>query len=145
MCLEYLLLKFSIITGFQDRIETGVDWVILEKAARHHKALSLRTDIPMVCFSKALKNKIKNSMIGEFLDNDSPLTLRQHWEVTLPMTIFDIEKCATTEGKLCYRSANCVTDNPKALILNAVIKNDRTVLKQELRKIHVLRVIDSKV
>lgn len=140
-----LLLKFSIITGFEDRIETGVDWVLLEESARHHKALSLRQDIPMVRFSKALKNKINNSIIGEFLDNDSPLTLQQHWEVTLPMTIFDIEKCGTTEGKICYRSANCVTEDPKALIQIAVIENSRKVLKEELRKIRVLRVIDSKV
>lgn len=138
-------IAISIITGFQDRVETGVEWVLLEEAVRHHKAQSLRKDIPTVGFSKALENKIKNSIIGEFLDTESSLTLQQRWEVTLPMTIFDIEKCADKEGKICFLSTNSITDEPKALIRYAVIANNEKVLKDELTKIRVLRVIDSKV
>ncbi|XP_026324540.1 uncharacterized protein LOC113233601 [Hyposmocoma kahamanoa] len=135
----------NAIEGFQERIETGVEWVLTEQALRHHKALGGREHIPKVSFSKALKNKIENSIIGEFLDNKSSLTLRQHWEVTLPMTIFDIHKCANEEGKICYNSDNCITDNPKDLIKNAVIANSRKVLKQDFKKILVLRVIDAKI
>lgn len=140
---EYI--SVFIITGFQERIETGVEWVLLEEAVRHHKTLCLRNNIPVVYFSKALEKKIKNSIIGEFLDNESPLTLQQHWEVTLPMTLFDLQKCSSDEGKTCYNNANCITDDPLALIQNAVIANNRKVLKEELRKTHVLRVTDSKV
>lgn len=140
-----LRVSVFIITGFQERIETGVEWVLLEEAVRHHKALCLRNNIPVVYFSKALEKKLKNSIIGEFLDNESPLTLQQHWEVTLPMTLFDIQKCSSIEGKTCYNSANCITDDPIALIQNAVIANNRKVLKEDLTKTHVLRITDSKV
>lgn len=61
------------------------------------------------------------------------------------MTLFDIKKCANKEGQICFLSANCVTDDPKALIQHAVMANNREVLNEQLRKIRVLRVIDSEV
>lgn len=136
---------FFIIAGFQDRIEKGIEWVLTEEAVRHHKALGRREHIPAVYFSKALKTKLKSSLIGKFLDNKSSLTLQEHWEITLPMAIFDTQQCANKERQICYSNANCITDDPLALIMKAVIANSRKVLKEEFRKIRVLRVIDSKV
>lgn len=69
----------------------------------------------------------------------------EHWEVILPMIVFDYERCSNEEGQICYRSVNSITDNVMTLIHHAVIANNREVLINELRKIHVLRVIDSEV
>lgn len=129
-----------ISPGFQERLETYIDWTITESSCRFHKDQYKKNADAKVTFSQALKRKIRGSIISGFLNKKSGLTLQQNWELLLPITIWDIEKFATEEGKTCFHSDNCVTDDLMKLIKNAVDAGDRNVLKNDLMMVNVLRV-----
>lgn len=135
----------STILGYQERIETGIDWTVIETAARHHKLLCQNEDIPQKTFSEALQNKIDNGILGHFLNEDSGLTLQQQWEFLYPTTFWDNEKFATDEGKICFQNANCITDEMETIIKEAVKYNSRDVLKKRLKSVHLLRVNNAQV
>lgn len=144
----FLVPLFAFIldsSGFQERIETGIDWTLIEQAARHHKHLCLREEIPTKTFSEGLQTKIENSIFGGFLNAESGISLDQQWELVLPITLWDIEKFENEEGKICFHSANCITDNMTKLIKRAVMLEDREVLRQDIKMVNVLRVHDSQV
>ncbi|XP_022820947.1 uncharacterized protein LOC111352598 [Spodoptera litura] len=130
----------DVLEGFQERIETDIDWTVTESSCRFHRAQYKKNDDAKVTFSQALKNKISRSIISGFLNKDSGLTLEQNWEFLLPITLWDTENFATDEGKICFDNENCVTDDLMKLIKNAVDAGDRNVLKNELMMVNVLRV-----
>ncbi|KAL0848975.1 hypothetical protein ABMA28_013361 [Loxostege sticticalis] len=133
------------IEGFQDRIETGIDWTLIESAARHHRKLCKKADLPTIPFSEALQNKIRKSIFNGFLDEESGLTLDQQWELLLPITLWDNDKFSNEEGKTCFNSINCITDDMVKLIKRAVKLGDREVLRKELKAVSVLRVNDTQM
>lgn len=63
----------------------------------------------------------------------------------MPITLWDNEKFANEEGKICFKTINCITDDMVKLIKKAVKVGDREVLKKELKKVSVLRVNDTQV
>lgn len=96
-------------------------------------------------FSEALKNKIANSILAGFLDDESSISLEQQWECILPITQWDNEKFSNEEGQICFKNANFITDDMVKLIKKAVMLNDRAVLRNDLKMVNVLRVTDSQV
>ncbi|XP_047507392.1 uncharacterized protein LOC125051224 [Pieris napi] len=130
------------LEGYQDRIETGVDFTLLEAAGRYHKQKCLKENIPRVPFSVALENKIKTSILNGFFDEESNLSLQEHWEILLPISLWDNEKFANEEGKICFHNCNCITDDMLMLIKKAVKLNDRKILNDELKLVNILRVND---
>lgn len=131
--------------GYQERIEIGIDWTLVEAAGRYHKQKCLKENLPRIPFSKALENKIKTSILNGFFDEDSNISLQDHWDIVLPITLWDNEKFANEEGKICFNNRNCITDDMLMLIKKAVKLNDRTFLKDELKLVNVLRVNDIEV
>lgn len=129
------------VLGFQERIETGIDWTLIEQASRHHIKHCLKEEIPPLAFSKALQTKIENSIFGGFLNEQSGLTLDQQWELLLPITLWDNEKFANEEGKVCFHSANCITDDMVKLIKKAVMVNDREVLRQSIKMVDIYELL----
>lgn len=63
----------------------------------------------------------------------------------MPITLWDNEKFANEEGKVCFHSANCITDDMVKLIKRAVMLNDREVLRQSIKMVNVLRVNGAQV
>lgn len=122
-----------------------MDWSLTACGVRYHKALCKREDIPKVTFSEALENKISKSFLYGFLDEESGLTLKEHWDFLLPTTLWDIEKFANEEGKICFKNENCITDNLVAMIKKAMKEGDRNSFKDSLKQVKVLRVNDSEV
>lgn len=104
-----------------------------------------KADLPTIPFSEALQNKIKKSIFNGFLDEESGLTLDQQWELLLPITLWDNDKFSNEEGKTCFNSINCITDDMVKLIKRAVKLGDREVLRKELKAVSVLRVNDTQV
>lgn len=96
-------------------------------------------------FSQALQHKLNFSIINGFLDPKSGLNLQQQWEFMLPITLWDNEKFATEEGKICFHNANCITDDVVKLIKKAIKVGDRKVLKKDIKMVNSLRVNDSQV
>ncbi|XP_045768015.1 uncharacterized protein LOC123869206 isoform X1 [Maniola jurtina] len=133
------------LEGFQERIETGINWTLIEEAARYHREKSMKENIPVLTFSEALQKKIQKSILHGFLDEESTLTLQEQWETLLPMSIWDNEKCSTDEGKICFNNINSLTDDVIGLIKRAVQHDDREVLKRDLKMVTVLRVNDSEM
>ncbi|KAH9644548.1 hypothetical protein HF086_002349 [Spodoptera exigua] len=130
----------DVLEGFQERLETGIDWTVTESSCRFHKDEYKRNSTTKVTFAQALKEKISKSIISGFLNDDSGLTLQQNWELLLPITLWDKEKFATDEGKTCFHNENCITDDLIKLIEKAVKAGDREVLRNELMMVNVLRV-----
>ncbi|XP_072936598.1 uncharacterized protein [Epargyreus clarus] len=133
------------IDGYQTRIETGIEWTLLEDAGRYHKQRCRREYIPKITFSEALKSKIEKSILNGFLENKSDISLKEQWEIMLPITLWDNEKFANEEGKTCFHSANSITDDIIFLIKKAVLVNDREMLKKDLKMISVLRLNDAEM
>ncbi|OWR51868.1 hypothetical protein KGM_214113 [Danaus plexippus plexippus] len=131
------------IEGYQERIETGIEWTLLEDAVRRHKQKCTRDNIPEITFSKAFKNKIKHSILNGFMEPDA--NLQEQWEVFVPMKMWDIEKFANDEGKICFKSSNNLTDDMSKLIKRSVLFGDKKTLRRDLKKINVLRVTDSEM
>ncbi|XP_046961259.1 uncharacterized protein LOC124530931 [Vanessa cardui] len=132
----------DVIEGFEERINTGISWTIEEKAARYHKQKYNVKNIQNVPFSKALQNKIKKSILNGFLDENSNFTLNEQWEILLSMAVWDNEKFSNDEGKECFNNNNSLTDNMIELIRTAVRRDDREILKMNLKMVNVLRVND---
>ncbi|XP_045514680.1 uncharacterized protein LOC123708176 isoform X2 [Pieris brassicae] len=130
------------LEGYQDRIETGVELTLLEAAGRYHKQKCLKENLQRVPFSVALEKKIKTSILNGFFDVESNLSLREHWEIMLPIILWDNEKFANEEGKICFHNCNCITDDMLKLIKKAVKLNDRKILNDELKLVNILRVND---
>nr|XP_034829213.1 uncharacterized protein LOC117986482 [Maniola hyperantus] len=133
------------LEGFQERIETGINWTLIEEAARYHREKSMKENIPVLTFSEALQKKIQKSILHGFLDEKSTFTLQEQWETLLPMTLWDNEKCSTDEGKICFNNINSLTDDVIGLIKRAVQHDDREVLKRDFKMVTVLRVNDSEM
>ncbi|XP_060801362.1 uncharacterized protein LOC106142986 [Amyelois transitella] len=133
------------VEGFVERIETGIDWTLIEQAARHHKNKCLQDDIPKCTFSEALQTKLENSIFHTFLDKKSTLTLDEQWELIIPTAVWDNAKFSNEEGKICFRSANNLTDNMENIIKKAVKMGDRDIIPKEFQLIPVLRVTDAKM
>ncbi|XP_031763832.2 uncharacterized protein LOC113517096 isoform X2 [Galleria mellonella] len=140
-----LYVPSNAIEGYQERIETGIDWTLVELAARHHRQLCLRGNITKVTFTEALQNKINKSILKAFLNEQSNLSLEEQWELLLPITLWDNEKFANEESKICFRSYNNITDDMVKLIKRAVQLGDRKVLRQELKLVPVLRLNDAQL
>ncbi|KAG6443996.1 hypothetical protein O3G_MSEX003177 [Manduca sexta] len=140
-----LYIPEDVVEGFQERIETGIHWTLIEEAARHHKQRCFKEDIPRVSFSEALENKIHTSILRGFLDEDSKLSLDEQWELILPTILWDNEKFSNDEGKTCFRSCNSITNDLVKLIKKAVKVGDRGILQKDLKQVQVLRVNDSKM
>ncbi|CAH2066291.1 unnamed protein product, partial [Iphiclides podalirius] len=132
------------IEGYQERLETGVDWTIEEQAVRHRKKCFYH-HLPEVTFSEALNAKISKSVLSGFLNNNSKISLSDQWELILPTTLWDIEKFANEESKICFHNANCITDDVINLINKSVRKNDRNMLLRDFKDVTVLRVNDSQM
>ncbi|XP_068620781.1 uncharacterized protein [Battus philenor] len=132
------------LEGYQERIETGVNWTIEEEAARYTKQ-RYRDRIEEITFSQALQDKISKSILSRFLDDDSNISLQEQWELILPIVMWDNEKFANEESKICFRHDNCITDNMVSLIKRAVLINDRKILEHDLKNVSVLRVNDAKM
>ncbi|XP_052746171.1 uncharacterized protein LOC112058285 [Bicyclus anynana] len=133
------------VEGYEERIETGIDWTLAEEAARHHREKCRKKNIPVLPFSEALNKKIQKSILHGCLNENSTLSLKEYWEIYLPMVIWDNEKCSNEEGKICFNSINSFTDDLRGLIQKAVHRDDRKVLKRELKMVNVLRVNDSEM
>lgn len=131
--------------GYQDRIETGIAWTLIEQAARHHKKRSLRNNLPQLCFSEALEKQLQKSILKDFLNDNSGLTLEKQWELLLPITLWDNNKFADNEDQQCFNSHNNISDNLMEILKNAVNKDDRKLIRKELKKISTLRLIDTNV
>lgn len=134
-----------VFLGFQERLETGINWTVISSALRGHKALCKRDPIPKVTFSEALQNKISKSIINAIMNEESGMSLEQHWEFFLPTTLWDNEKFANKEEKIYFNNDNCITDDLLSLIRKTVKSGDRKILKDEMKMVHVLRVNDSEV
>lgn len=102
-------------------------------------------EIPTITFSQALNNKIKKSILNGFLDETSSLSIDDHWELLLPITLWDVAKFANEEGQICFHSINCITEDIDKLIKKAVKFGNRELLKKELKQVPILRVNDSEV
>lgn len=63
----------------------------------------------------------------------------------MPAVVWDNQRFATDEGKICFHNANCITDDMMKVIKRAVKANDRNVLKHDMKMVNVLRVNDSKM
>ncbi|VVC97253.1 unnamed protein product, partial [Leptidea sinapis] len=133
------------IKGFQERIEHGVNWTLLEEAGRYHRQKCQQKKIQNKSFSEALMCKISKSILHNFLDESSTLSLQQQWEVLLPTVMWDNEKFTNEEGKICFDNVNCITDNMVPLIRRAVYLDERAALKNDLKLVNVLRVTDSEM
>ncbi|XP_063529827.1 uncharacterized protein LOC134741029 [Cydia strobilella] len=140
-----VLLPDNVLEGFQERLETGIDWTHEALARRFHRSKCLREDIPTVPFSKGLQNRIQKSILNGFLDENSPISLQDQWEILLPLTQWDISRFSNEEGKVCFRSVNCITENVERLIKRAVTAGDRALLRKELKEVPMLRIFDSKI
>ncbi|XP_063358653.1 uncharacterized protein LOC134648113 [Cydia amplana] len=140
-----VLLPDNVLEGFQERLETGIDWTHEALARRYHRSKCLREDIPTVPFSKGLQNRIQKSILSGFLDENSPISLQDQWEILLPLTQWDISRFSNEEGKACFRSVNCITDNVENLIKRAVKAGDRALLRKDLKEVPILRIFDSKI
>ncbi|CAK1603398.1 unnamed protein product [Parnassius mnemosyne] len=132
------------IEGYQERIESGVDWTLEEEAARHHKQ-NYNKHLTQVPFTQSLDTKISKSILHSFFDKNSTISLKDQWELILPITIWDNEKFANEQSRVCFRNFICITDDILNLIKKAVRLGDRKILKQEFKKVTVLRVNDSKM
>ncbi|KAJ2944588.1 hypothetical protein O0L34_g3941 [Tuta absoluta] len=130
------------VKGHRERLDCCVDWTLSGTAIRYHQLQCSREDIPVVSFTEALNNKIKHSILNGFLDENSTLTFQQHWDVTLPLAIWDSEN-GSEEKKILFKSDNNITEDLIALIKLAVKKNDREILRQELINTAVLRVTNT--
>ncbi|XP_045511050.1 uncharacterized protein LOC123705971 [Colias croceus] len=130
------------VEGYQDRIENGINWTLSDNAGRYHRKKCLQENIPQLSFSTALQNKINKSILRGFFDETNTLSLEEQWEIMLPITLWDNEKFANEEGKICFNNCNCITDNMIQLIKKAVKINDRKCLKEDLKRVTVLRVND---
>ncbi|XP_047042071.1 uncharacterized protein LOC124646078 isoform X2 [Helicoverpa zea] len=135
----------DVLKGFQERVETGIDWTLIESGARHHREHCKRDDIPKNTFTQALQSKFDKCIIQGFLDENSGLSIEQHWEFLMPAVVWDNQRFATDEGKICFHNANCITDDMMKVIKRAVKANDRNVLKHDMKMVNVLRVNDSKM
>ncbi|XP_045458709.1 uncharacterized protein LOC123669120 [Melitaea cinxia] len=129
----------DVIEGFQERIETGIIWTFAEEAARYHKQ---KFYLKKVKFSEGLQNRIKKSILNGFLDEKSKFTLSEQWEILLSMCLWDNEKFSNEEAKNCFNINNSITDNIIEMIKIAVQKNDRDLLKMNLKMVLTLRVND---
>ncbi|CAH2265283.1 jg19800 [Pararge aegeria aegeria] len=135
----------NALAGYQERIEKGIEWTLEEEAARYHREKCRKENIPVLTFTEALRNKIQKSILHGFLDENSTFSLKEHWEVLLPMIIWDNEKSLNEEGKICFNDINCITDDMIGLVKRAVQHDDREVLKKEFKMVTVLRVNDSEM
>lgn len=131
-----------LFKGFQERIETGIIWTFAEEAARYHKQ---KFYLKKVKFSEGLQNRIKKSILNGFLDEKSKFTLSEQWEILLSMCLWDNEKFSNEEAKNCFNINNSITDNIIEMIKIAVQKNDRDLLKMNLKMVLTLRVNDCEV
>lgn len=131
-------------SGYQERIETGVDWTIQQEAARYCKH-RYHGEVPEVLFSQALHQKISKSVLGGFLDKHSNISLQNQWEIILSTAVWDNEKFANEESKICWQNDNCITDDLINLIKNAVSYDDRKILEHDFKNVNILRVNDCKV
>lgn len=132
--------------GFQERIETGINWTAIAWCLRRHKLRALnREDLPIVTFSQALESKIKKSLLGGFLDEESNISLEDQWDLILATKLWDNEKFANAEAKACFVNENCVTNDVIPLIKMAIKAGDREALWERLLTVEVLRVNDQKV
>lgn len=61
------------------------------------------------------------------------------------MYLWDIEKFSNEEAKNCFNINNSITDNMIEMIKIAVQKNDRDLLKTNLKMVLTLRVNDCEV
>lgn len=134
-----------LFKGFQERIETGISWTFTEEAARYHKQKFNLKNITNIKFSEGLQNRIKKSILNGFLDEKSKFTLSEQWEILLSMYLWDIEKFSNEEAKNCFNINNSITDNMIEMIKIAVQKNDRDLLKTNLKMVLTLRVNDCEV
>ncbi|CAH0404662.1 unnamed protein product [Chilo suppressalis] len=132
------------VEGYQERLEKGIEWTLIEKAAKHHNELSSRPGIRTRTFAVALQNKINQSILSGFLNQESDITLEQQWEL-LPITLWDNEKFANEEAKICFENRNNITNDLIKLIKKAVKSGDSEVLKRELKLISILRVNDAQM
>ncbi|XP_063376049.1 uncharacterized protein LOC134663574 [Cydia fagiglandana] len=139
-----IFLPDDVLEGFQERLETGIDWSLEALARRYHRSKCLREHIPTVPFSEGLQNRIQKSILSGFLDENSPISLQDQWEILLPLTQWDVSK-SNEEGKVCFRSVNCITDNVEKLIERAVKAVDRALLMKDLKEVPMLRILDSKI
>ncbi|XP_063618012.1 uncharacterized protein LOC134790929 [Cydia splendana] len=139
-----IFLPDGVLEGFQERIETGIDWTLEALARRFHRSKCLIEDIPTVPFSEGLQNRIQKSILSGFLDENSPISLQDQWEILLPLTQWDISR-SNEEGKVCFRSVNCITDNVEKLIKRAVKAGDRALLRKDLKEVPMLRILDSEI
>ncbi|KAJ0181675.1 hypothetical protein K1T71_002397 [Dendrolimus kikuchii] len=137
----------NAVEGYQERIETGIHWTLIEQAAGYHRHRCGNEDLPRVTFSEALKNKRETSVFRGFLDEDrnSTLTLEDQWELLLPITLWDTEKFANEEGKICFQSTNYITDDIMKLCKKAVRLGNREILKNDLKMVELLRINNSKM
>ncbi|CAB3231283.1 unnamed protein product [Arctia plantaginis] len=136
----------DVVEGYQERIETGIDWTLIELGAQHHRRKAInREAIPTITFSDGLINKINRGYLKGFLDDTSCINLDQQWEQILPATLWDNEKFATDEGKILFNGINCLTDDLIKLIYKAVVTGNRDTLWSELKMAEVLRVNNEKI
>ncbi|XP_041971359.1 uncharacterized protein LOC121727544 [Aricia agestis] len=132
------------LEGFQERIEYGVEWNLHEQAARHHRINCKRDEIPAVKFSEALQDTIKKSILYGFLE-DHNVSLQVRWDSLLTMDLWNKDNIDKEEKDPCLKAEDLITDDVLKLIKKAVLLDDRNVLKEELKKVSVLRVIDAKM
>ncbi|XP_028034090.1 uncharacterized protein LOC114245955 [Bombyx mandarina] len=135
----------NAIEGYQQRILTDIDWTLLEKAFRHHKLNCERVEISQVSLKEALKKKVESSILRGFLDESSTLTLQDQWELFLPITLWEIEKFANSEGMICFQNNNSITNDLVKLIRKAVKLNDREILRKELKAVDMLRINEAEI
>ncbi|XP_021205565.1 uncharacterized protein LOC101743892 isoform X2 [Bombyx mori] len=135
----------NAVEGYQQRILTDIDWTLLEKAFRHHKLNCERVEIPQVTLKEALQKKVESSILRGFLDESSTLTLQDQWELFLPITLWEIEKFANSEGMICFQNNNSITNDLVKLIRKAVKLNDREILRKELKAVDVLRINEAEI
>ncbi|KAI5635414.1 hypothetical protein NE865_11883 [Phthorimaea operculella] len=137
-----LLVPEDAVEGHQERLYRCVEWTLGGSAIRHHQRKCLTKDIPPLSFTEALSKKISESILNAFLDENSTLTLQQHWDVTLPLALWDSEN-GSAEEKNCFKNRNNIIDDLVPLIKLAVKETDREILRQGLRNALVLRVTNS--
>ncbi|CAH0726498.1 unnamed protein product, partial [Brenthis ino] len=135
----------NALDGYQERIETGIPWTLTEEAARHHKHECFKKYIPKLQLTQALQNKINNSIMCGFFDEKSKFSLKDQWDILLPMTLWDNEKFSNEEKKIWFQSCNSLTNDMIQLIKRAVQHDDRNVLKNDFKMVNVLRVTDCKM
>ncbi|XP_053625801.1 uncharacterized protein LOC128683833 isoform X2 [Plodia interpunctella] len=133
------------VEGFQERIETGIEWTLIEKGALYHRTNCFKDDIPSCTFTESLNTKLENSIYQTFLDNESNIKLEDKWELLLPIALWDNEKFSNEEGKICFRSANNLTEDMDKIIKNAVKAGDQDGIMKDFYLVDVLRVNDAKM